>query len=201
MKPILIVPGLGGSDEHHWQTHLERSFPHARRVHQADWDRPDRAAWIARLAAAVAAAPGAVLVAHSLGCAVVAHLASARPDLAVGAALLVAPADVDDAGSPQLAVFAPMPRRPLAFSSLVVASRDDPFMRFDRAVALARSWDADFIDAGASGHINVAAGFGRWLAAESLVESLSRGVRAAIPRGVPPPQTRRTVRVGYGRMA
>ena len=98
MKPILIVPGLGGSDEPHWQTHLERSFPHARRVHQADWDRPDRAAWIARLAAAVAAAPDAVLVAHSLGCALTAHAVARWPNLiarAVRGALLVAPADVD----------------------------------------------------------------------------------------------------------
>lgn len=182
MTAILIVPGLGGSDEHHWQTHLERSLPNTRRVHQDDWDRPTRAGWIARLADAVAAAPGAVLVAHSLGCALVAHLALDRPDLRVGAALLVAPADVDDgAGSGRLAAFAPMPRRRLAFPSVVIASRNDPFMRFDRARGLARNWGADFRDAGASGHINVAAGYGRWPAAESLVLALSGSVSTAAP--------------------
>jgi predicted alpha/beta hydrolase family esterase len=201
MAPILIIPGLGGSGEHHWQTHLEQAFPQASRVHQADWNRPDRADWLARLAAAIAAAPGAMLVAHSLGCALVAHLASAHRSLAIGAALLVAPADVDDANaSAGLAAFAPMPRRPFGFPSLVVASRNDPYMRFDRAVALARNWNADFLDAGAAGHINVASGFGHWPAAESLVDALSRGARAT-PSPSPPPPPRRTVRFGYGRMA
>ena len=41
-------------------------------------------------------APGSLLVAHSLACALVAHLAERRPDLLIGGALLVAPADVDD---------------------------------------------------------------------------------------------------------
>jgi uncharacterized protein len=32
MTPIVIVPGLGGSGETHWQTHLQRSLPNATRV-------------------------------------------------------------------------------------------------------------------------------------------------------------------------
>ena len=74
MTSILIVPGLGGSGEHHWQTHLQRSLPGAVRVQQADWDRPDLPAWLARLASAVETRPAGILVAHSLGCALVAHL-------------------------------------------------------------------------------------------------------------------------------
>jgi predicted alpha/beta hydrolase family esterase len=30
MTSILIIPGLGGSAEHHWQTHWEQSMPNAR---------------------------------------------------------------------------------------------------------------------------------------------------------------------------
>jgi predicted alpha/beta hydrolase family esterase len=174
ITPVLIVPGLGGSGDHHWQTHLERSYPGARRVHQTDWDRPDRAAWVERIAAAVAAAPGAVVVAHSLGCAAVAHVAAAHPQLAIAAALLVAPADVDspDRTPEPVRGFAPMPLARLPFRSVVVASADDPFVSLARARRFAAAWDAAFIDAGPLGHINVDAGFGPWPAGERLLRGL-----------------------------
>jgi predicted alpha/beta hydrolase family esterase len=174
MIPILIVPGLGGSGPHHWQTYLERSFPGASRVHQDDWDRPDRAEWTGRLTEAVEASPGAVLVAHSLGCAVVAHAVAARPELPVAAALLVAPADVErehDALD-DLRGFAPMPCTPLPFRSIVVASADDPYMMLARARTLADDWGAEFVDAGALGHINVDAGFGPWPDGERMLRNL-----------------------------
>ena len=174
MIPILIVPGLGGSGPHHWQTYLERSFPGASRVDQDDWERPDRGAWTERLIAAVEASPGAVLVAHSLGCAAVAHVAAARPDLPVAAALLVAPADVDREhdGPDCLRSFAPMPCAPLPFRSMVVASTDDPYMALARAHAVADDWGAEFVDAGALGHINVDSGFGPWPDGERLLRTL-----------------------------
>jgi predicted alpha/beta hydrolase family esterase len=174
MIPILIVPGLGGSGPHHWQTYLERSFPGASRVHQDDWDRPDRDAWTERLTMAVEASPGAVLVAHSLGCAMVAHAAAARPDLPVAAALLVAPADVDcEYGTPDhLRGFAPMSCTPLPFRSIVVASTDDPYISPARARAFADDWGAEFVDAGALGHINVEAGFGPWPEGERMLRNL-----------------------------
>jgi predicted alpha/beta hydrolase family esterase len=174
MTPILIVPGLGGSGPHHWQTYLERSFPGASRVQQDDWERPDRDVWIERLTAAVEQAPGAVLVAHSLGCAVVAHAAAARPDLPVAAALLVAPADVDrtHAEVDCLRSFAPMPSAPLPFRAIVVASADDPYMALERARGLSDDWGAEFIDAGALGHINVDAGFGPWPDGERMLRRL-----------------------------
>ncbi len=177
MTPILIIPGLGGSGPYHWQTHMEHSFPSAFRVHQDDWDQPDRAAWAERLAASIAAAPGAVLVAHSLGCALVACLAVEHPELAVDAALLVAPADVDrtDRLPDQVREFAPMPRRPLPFRSIVVASSNDPYMTLPRAREYAAAWGADFVDAGALGHINVDAGFGLWPAGERILRALMAG--------------------------
>ena len=175
MTPILIVPGLGGSGPHHWQTYVERSFPGASRVHQDDWDRPERDAWIESLTSAIDAAPGAVLVAHSLGCAAVAHAVAARPDLPVAAALLVAPADVDrQRGAPEhrLYGFAPMPCTPLPFRSIVVASADDPYMTLVRARTFADDWGAEFINAGALGHINVEAGFGPWPEGERMLRRL-----------------------------
>src|ERR1700685_2859939 len=97
MTPIIIVPGLGGSGETHWQTHLQRSLPNVTRVQQDDWERPELSLWMERLARTVEMRRREILVAHSLGCAVVAHLARRRPDLSIKGALLVAPADVDSA--------------------------------------------------------------------------------------------------------
>ena len=138
--PILIVPGLGGSGPEHWQTHWERSYPRAQRVEQADWNRPVRADWLSRLTQALRDAPGAILVGHSLGCALIAHLAWRRPDLAIGGALLVAPADVDDDDRIPRDVrdFAPMPLARLPFRAAVVASTNDPYMGLERARTLAK---------------------------------------------------------------
>ena len=71
--PVLIIPGLGGSGPEHWQSLWQARLPEARRVEQTDWDKPDRAGWIAQLDAAVAQSKRPpVLVAHSLSCALVA---------------------------------------------------------------------------------------------------------------------------------
>jgi uncharacterized protein len=172
--PVLIVPGLGGSGEHHWQTHLERSLPDAARVYQSDWDRPELSQWLDRLAQAVEARPDALLVAHSLACPLVAHLAAKRPDLPIAAALLVAPADVDSARHTPSHTrgFAPIPRVALPFRSVVVASTNDPFIALERARDLADGWGSEFVDVGPCGHINVASGFGLWPAGESIVVAM-----------------------------
>jgi hypothetical protein len=142
MIPIVIVPGLGGSGETHWQTHLQRSLPNATRVQQDDWEKPELTRWVERLARTVETRRDAILVAHSLGCPLVAHLARQRPDLPIKGALLVAPADVDSAHHTprQTCGFAPIPLRPLPFRSIVVASTNDPFMEIERARELAAAW-------------------------------------------------------------
>jgi predicted alpha/beta hydrolase family esterase len=179
--PVLIIPGLGGSGVDHWQTHLERALPPARRVEQVDWDRPDLVRWLDRLVRAVEALPGAVLAAHSLACPLVAHMAARRPDLSVGAALLVAPADVDSARHMpgRTRDFAPIPRQILPFRSIVVASTNDPYIGYERARELAVAWGSECVGVGASGHINVASGFGRWDAGERMVKSIIVETQAA----------------------
>jgi predicted alpha/beta hydrolase family esterase len=162
------VPGLGGSGPEHWQTLWQARFPGAARVVQQDWDRPDRELWLQALRRSIdgAGAPGVVIVAHSLGCALVAHAISRWPALMprVRAALLVAPADVDSPAHtpPETRGFAPMPRARLPFPATVIASRNDPYVTLHRARAFAAAWGADFVDAGAIGHINAASGLGDW---------------------------------------
>ena len=186
MTPILIVPGLGGSGETHWQTHLERSRPAATRVEQDDWERPELTGWVERLARAVETRPGAILVAHSLACPLVAHLALQQSNLPIAAALLVAPADVDSARHTPSHTrgFAPIPLRPLPFRSIVVASSNDPYIALDRARELAVAWGAEFVNVGPTGHINVDSGFGPWPEGERILNSLIAwtGVRSAGPQ-------------------
>jgi predicted alpha/beta hydrolase family esterase len=57
---------------------------------------------------------------------------------------------------------------------VVVASRNDPYMAFDCAVALARDWGARMVDAGFAGHINVASGHGPWPEGRDLIQALAR---------------------------
>jgi predicted alpha/beta hydrolase family esterase len=180
---FLTVPGLGGSGPSHWQSLWERSYPGTVRVEQPDWHRPDREQWIDQLEQAVRDARGAILIGHSLGCAVIAHLARREPALSVAGALLVAPADVDTEGhvSPQLREFAPMPLGRLPFSAVVVSSTNDPYIHIERARFLARAWGARFVNAGPCRHINVAAGFGPWPAGEKILDELVRESRGRQP--------------------
>jgi predicted alpha/beta hydrolase family esterase len=179
--PILIIPGLFDSGPDHWQSHWERTIPGAERVEQTDWERPTLGDWTASLMEAVRRKPGAVLVAHSLGCALVAHLASIRGDRGIAGAFLVAPADVNRQGPAGrlLEGFSPIPRPRLPFPSMVVASRDDPYVEIDRARAFAQGWGSTFIDLGRAGHINVASGHGPWPKGRALLRDLMVQAKAA----------------------
>jgi predicted alpha/beta hydrolase family esterase/diadenosine tetraphosphate (Ap4A) HIT family hydrolase len=176
MTRLLIIPGLGGSGPEHWQTAWERLDGRCVRVEQADWDAPSLPLWLERLDAAVAASPEPyVLVAHSLGAVLVAHWAAQRQiaHRPLGA-LLVAPADADSLQRqvPQLAGFCPIPLAELSFPSLVVASRNDPYVSFECASRFARAWGAQLTDLGSSGHINAESQLGTWPAGRALLSQL-----------------------------
>lgn len=179
---FLILPGLGNSGAGHWQSLWQAELPRTSRVDLGSWDRPAASQWIERAAAAVAANPGAVLIAHSLGAILATLVAGARPDLDIGGALLVAPADVESGlHTPDfLRGFAPIPERPLPFPTVVVASRNDPYMRFSRAGALAAAWRAELVDAGAAGHINAASGHGHWPEGRALLARFADRPRRAL---------------------
>jgi serine hydrolase len=170
---VLIVPGWGDSGPEHWQSLWERAAPDFRRVVQRDWLAPRRTEWVDTLAAAIVEARAeVVVVAHSLGCLAVAHL-PARAAASVHGALLVAPPDVEAAGfPPEIEGFAPVPRAPLAFSSIVVASTDDPFAPLAYTRQLAAAWGSRLVEIGPRGHINTDAGFGPWPEGEGLLEAL-----------------------------
>jgi uncharacterized protein len=116
-----------------------------------------------------------VLVAHSLGCHLVAAWASAsRYTHAVRGALLVAPPDLTRVDlPPDLHNW----RRPvlnkLPFPATCVISSNDPFASLAAGRAIAAAWGAGCIELGANGHINGDSGLGDWPAGHAMVLDLA----------------------------
>ena len=161
---ILIVPGLGNSGPEHWQRRWGSRFSTAAVVEQDDWDHPSLEPWVSTLERAIMMATRPViLIGHSLGVSAIAHTAQRLKDTKVRGAFLVSAPDLDNPAVPaETAPFKDVPRDPLPFPSMLVASSDDPFCSLDRAVEFATCWASVFHEAGPSGHINVASGHGPW---------------------------------------
>lgn len=188
MTRTLLIPGIDGSPEPHWQAWWQAKEPNALTIHQDDWSNPTPEAWEAEVAGAVLQHPGSILVAHSLGCLVVARLLAQWPQLNIAGALLVAPADPRRSG--RLSRFAQVPRTEFRVPVTVAASRNDPWMSFADAFDLADDWGAALVDLGAVGHVNVASGFGPWPQGMALRDALVRRSRAWVrPRGADQPKS------------
>jgi uncharacterized protein len=179
-----LLPGWLNSGPGHWQSRWE-ALHGFQRVQQADWEWPRRGDWMAQLEEAVLAGvrPGAsaderpvALVAHSLGCHLVAAWAAHTKWAArVHGALLVAPPDTARADMPpQLAGWRAMVRKRLPFAAHAVISSDDPFCAPARAHELAADWGAPVLQLQAAGHINADSGLGDWPEGLALLQDLAR---------------------------
>ncbi len=174
---VLLLPGWLDSDAAHWQSRWERLHGY-RRVDQDDWLWPRRGDWMARLDEVLLESDTpAVLVAHSLGCLLVAAWAAhSQRVTSVRAALLVAPPDTERADMPpNLFSWKPIERQRLPFATRLVASDGDPFCAADRAARLAADWGCALTTIGARGHINAESGLGDWPEGHALLRGLLRG--------------------------
>jgi len=168
---VLLLPGWLDSDPAHWQSRWERLHGY-RRLTQSDWLWPKRGDWMARLEEVLLESDvQAVLIAHSLGCHLVAAWAAhSRITSRVRGALLVAPPDIErDDMPPNLHPWRPILRRRLPFASVAVTSDDDPYGNADRAAQLVREWGAQQVSLAAAGHINGESGLGDWPAGHALM--------------------------------
>ncbi|AIY40702.1 hypothetical protein LT85_1544 [Collimonas arenae] len=163
---VLVVPGLYNSSPQHWQSRWQRLYPNFERVEQERWDAPVLDVWSGRLQEQLRRSEQPVLaIAHSFGCLTTIHSAlNDAPNLA--GALLVAPADPD-----KFDVSAAVHGR-LPVPAIVVGSLNDPWMESGRSRHWAKIWGAEFIDAGALGHINAESNLGDWLYGQSLLQRL-----------------------------
>ena len=171
---VLLLPGWQNSDAAHWQSRWE-AVHGDRRVDQHEWMHPRRGDWSARLEEEVLAAPGPVaLVAHSLGCILVAAWAAhSRQTAKVRAALLVAPGDLErDDLRQMIPGWAPIVRHRLPFPALLVAADDDPYCDAQRSRGMAADWGARFVDRGPGGHLNGESGLGDWPEGRALLNEL-----------------------------
>jgi predicted alpha/beta hydrolase family esterase len=175
--PALIVPGIGNSGPQHWQTLWERQHPAWQRVQQRDWEHPVCEEWVRRLDEAIGLLTmPPVLIAHSLGCLVVAHWAH-RSSAPVRAAFLVAVPDPDGAFFPAAAEgFQSVPTTTFQFPSLVVASSDDSFGSVAHAKRCAAGWASSLVEIGAAGHINADSGLGDWPVGRALLDDLLKSL-------------------------
>jgi predicted alpha/beta hydrolase family esterase len=129
-RNVLILPGWKNSGPGHWQTLWEEADGYTR-VEQHSWMHPLRGDWTARLEDVLLSCDEpAVLVAHSLGCMLVAAWAShSRNVHRVKGALLVAPPDVErDDVREMLPSWAPVPLQKLPFDSVVFCQQRRPFL-------------------------------------------------------------------------
>ena len=198
---VLIVPGYRGSGPGHWQSWLEGELPEARRVTGIDWDEPLLARWAGEVRREIDAAPGAVwLVAHSFGCLASVVAAADRPQRVAGL-LLVAPADperfellgVRETPQRRAGVGGFLPQSAFSCPSILVASRNDPWLQPDAARAWAERWGSRLIDIGDAGHVNVESGHGPWPLALGLLQQL-RDSAGDLPLGMIAPDRRAPLR-------
>jgi len=188
---IVVVPGLRGHVEDHWQTRLATQLPHVRVVESYGRDKADLAGRVADLQRVVLEAGTPVsLVAHSAGVLVTVHWASQFranrfPADVRGAVFATPPALVDELPGeyPRLAElrergWLPIPLARLPFASIVAASTNDALGDLHSVGALADAWGSRLIDIGPVGHLNPASGYGDWPGAEALLDVLA-GMRLA----------------------
>lgn len=78
MVATLILPGLNGSAEGHWQRHWARDNASSTILRQASWSRPVLDEWLQALEDELERVGDVWLVGHSLGCLLAAHIGT-RP--------------------------------------------------------------------------------------------------------------------------
>lgn len=173
---IYTVPGLYGSGPEHWQTHWEKLYGYVR-VQQDDWDNPVYSKWEYRLSEAVASSgkQSVILVAHSLGCHLVAKSYSRLRPWIEGV-FFVAPPDLDaDVLKKNLSEFKVGPGV-FECPSWLVYSENDPFASVQYSVAMGRNHGMKCIDVGMKGHINSDSSIGNWDEGYQLFSQMLREI-------------------------
>jgi len=161
--PLLIVPGFNGSGPDHWQSWLQQQVSTSTRVDGIAWEQPVLAQWAGRVRDVLAKAEQPVwIIAHSFGSLASVVAAADRPEQ-VAQLILVAPADparFDCMGlrpenigfDSRYTLDHALPARRLQVRGLVVASRNDSWLHYDKAAAMAKQWGLALHDAGDAGH-------------------------------------------------
>jgi len=168
---VLVAPGLHGSGPAHWQSRWQRLYPQFERIEQDDWSTPDLPVWSARVDALRAQErQPTLIVAHSFGCLASVH-SVARDPRGIAGLLLVAPADPHKFHVAEL-----LPSVALPCPTIMLSSRNDPWMAIERAAVWGQRWGSEFHDVGELGHINADSGLGDWTEGQRQLQRLAERV-------------------------
>jgi predicted alpha/beta hydrolase family esterase len=160
----IFLAGIANSGDGHWQRAWHERLADSIWLEHKEWHAPNRDEWVKELQACLWKLHGSVVVvAHSLGCLLVAEWSRNHEDPSLAGAFLVAVPDPDGPAFPaEVRGFKDPTVTKLPFPSMVVASQDDPYGSIDFARGMAETWGAEFVDVGAKGHINATSGVGDW---------------------------------------
>lgn len=159
-QQFVIAPGYLDSDPGHWQTLWQAELgAAARRVVVSSWSEPEFEDWVTALAAVMT--PGAVILAHSLGCLASVARLERNPGIARGAFLVALP-DPDGPAFPAVIRGFSRPVARVSEPLLMVASSDDLYAGIDYSRATADRLGAALVEIGPAGHISTASGRGPW---------------------------------------
>lgn len=169
MIHTLIVPGVGGSNDEHWQSWLQRQLMSCSRVQQQDWNRPILNDWIANFIDTIAAIQAPIqIVAHSFGCLTTVAALHQYPEInaKIKKLVLVAPANPSrfskqgfaEDGVENYATY--FHQFNIQVPTAMLISENDPWLNLIDAQHLAKSWNIKPSNLGRVGHINVDSGFG-----------------------------------------
>ena len=169
MIHTVIVPGVGGSEHAHWQSWLQRQLMSCSRVQQQHWNLPILDQWVEKFVTHVAALDQPLqIIAHSFGCLTTLAALERHPELnqKIQNLVLVAPANpirFGEAGfsrNSQNDYSQYFNKLSPAVPTTLLISENDPWLKYEDALSLAKYWRLTPINLGRVGHINVASGFG-----------------------------------------
>jgi predicted alpha/beta hydrolase family esterase len=177
---FVIIPGLDGSDVHHWQSRWSAEWlPDTVRIQPSSWSDPDLGDWSDAITRAVDSATGdIVFITHSLGCHALAHWLGGSGTARIHGAFMVGPPDPLAPTFPvdRLPTFASLPAVALTVPSVLIASTDDPYCSIDSAARLAEGWATPLIALHQLGHINSESNLGRWPQGQALLTAFLAGL-------------------------
>jgi uncharacterized protein len=175
-QPVVILPGIGGSEPGHWQRLLADRLAAGHEVRLPalpDLDRPRPGPWLAVLGETLAGLPdgGYDVVCHSLGCLLWLHHAASGPSGPAPARVLLVAPPAPAAPVPELAPWRPVPLDPdpvrkAAGGTILVCADNDPWCPQGAAAAYGRPLRIPVTVIPGGKHLNVAAGYGEWPAVE-----------------------------------
>jgi uncharacterized protein len=169
MIHTVIVPGVGGSEHAHWQSWLQRQLMSCSRVEQQDWNLPILEQWVEKFVQHVTAFDQPLqIIAHSFGCLTTLAALAQHPELnkKIQNLVLVAPANpirFGEAGFSRNSTqdyWQYFKDLSIAVPTTLLISENDPWLKYEDALTLAKCWRLKPINLGRVGHINVASGFG-----------------------------------------